>query len=105
VPVGLEDTQPATPSDGRSDAGPPPAAPELPATIHRFEVKSKLGQGGNGVVVLAVDPSLGRNVAIKILHRGGDADASQRLLREAQSVAKLAHDNVIVVHEAGTADD
>jgi predicted Ser/Thr protein kinase len=93
--------------DTTADSGPPgPSVPtELPAMIDRFEVKAKLGEGGMGVVMLAADPVLGRKVAIKVLHAGdGSArtDAQRRLLREAQGMAQLAHDNVIVVHEVGT---
>ncbi|MCE9579131.1 MAG: protein kinase [Deltaproteobacteria bacterium] len=80
------------------------ATTELPTTIDRFEVKAKLGEGGMGVVLLAADPLLGRRVAIKVLHAdGADHSAAQRrLLREAQGMAQLSHDNVIVVHEVGT---
>ena len=93
--VELEETQPAS-RDSR---------PSLPARISRFEVARKLGEGGNGVVMLGRDPLLDRNVAIKILRRAGDAEASARLQREAQSAAKLAHENVIVIHEVGTFED
>ena len=81
---------------------------ELPAKIDRFEIKSKLGEGGMGVVLLATDPLLGRRVAIKVLHRnpGVDAEAAKRrLLREAQGMAQLSNENVIVVHEVGTHGD
>jgi tetratricopeptide (TPR) repeat protein len=83
----LDDTQPASRD----------SSAVLPSKISRFEIRSQLGAGGNGVVLLARDPALDRNVAIKILRRRGDVAASQRLLREAQSAAKLSHDAVIVV--------
>ncbi|MBL8627402.1 MAG: serine/threonine protein kinase [Myxococcales bacterium] len=75
--------------------------------IGRFEIQRKLGEGGMGVVYLATDPTLGRRVAIKILHRdGGDpAAARRRLLREAQGTAQLAHEHVVVVHEVGTHEE
>ena len=79
----------------------------LPAkTIGRFEIKSQLGEGGMGVVLLATDPLLGRKNALKVLHRGADDDrAKRRLMREAQGIAQVTHDNVIVVHEVGTHED
>jgi len=103
----------------------PPDAPAAPPTdplantapnltdqersLGRFEIKARLGEGGMGVVLLAVDPSLGRQVALKVLHAGatgGSSDtataARRRLLREAQGIAQLVHENVIVVHEVGT---
>jgi tetratricopeptide (TPR) repeat protein len=75
----------------------------LATNIGRFEITSKLGAGGMGIVMLATDPLLGRKVAIKILHdsRGSDDASKRRLLREAQAMAQLSHENVIVVHEVG----
>ena len=81
---------------------------EAVVEIGRFHVESKLGEGGMGVVLLANDPLLGRHVALKVLRRGDDGEgtegARRRLLREAQGVAKLVHENVIVVHDVGTHD-
>jgi tetratricopeptide (TPR) repeat protein/predicted Ser/Thr protein kinase len=79
---------------------------KLPTSIGRFEIVSKLGEGGMGVVLLATDPMLNRKVALKVLRasqRAGD-DGRRRLLREAQGVAKLVHENVVVVHEVGQHD-
>ena len=69
---------------------------ELPAKIGGLEVVSRIGEGGFGVVYLAHDPRLGRNVAIKVAHPGrGD------LWREARAAARLAHANVVAIHEVG----
>ena len=61
----------------------------------------RLGAGAMGVVVAAFDPKLDRRVALKLLKpRGGDASAARvRLVREARSLAKLSHPNVIAVHD------
>ena len=76
-------------------------------TIGRFEVLRELGRGGMGVVHEAHDPTLDRRVAIKLV-RGGTgglrADARDRLLREARSLARLTHKNVVPVYEAGLHD-
>jgi len=76
-------------------------------TIDHFVVLERLGAGGMGVVVAAYDPNLDRRVAIKVLRpdvgEGGSRDRpTQRLLREAQAMAKLSHPNVVTVHEVGT---
>jgi hypothetical protein len=72
--------------------------------VGRFVVRHTIGAGGMGVVVAAYDPVLDREIALKLL-RTGDAPAGDaRLLREAQMMARLAHPNVVVVHEAGAAD-
>ncbi len=73
--------------------------------VGRYRIEGKLGAGGMGTVYLAHDPDLDRRVAIKMLHTrvgGGDpSTGSQRLLREAQAMARLAHANVVTVHDVG----
>jgi tetratricopeptide (TPR) repeat protein/predicted Ser/Thr protein kinase len=67
-----------------------------------YVILHKLGAGGMGVVYAAYDPRLERKVAIKKLHGGrGDKRLMQRLVREAQAMAKLVHPNVVTVHEIG----
>ncbi|WP_437941628.1 protein kinase domain-containing protein [Sorangium sp. So ce341] len=85
----------------------PSAAPEapspIPPSLHaRFEDFRLLGRGGMGVVYGARDLRLGRRVAIKLLAAGAQVDGS--FLREARSQARLRHENVCEVHEAGVAD-
>jgi tRNA A-37 threonylcarbamoyl transferase component Bud32/tetratricopeptide (TPR) repeat protein len=72
-------------------------------TIDRFVVLGLVGRGGMSEVYAAYDPKLDRKVAIKLL-RANDApkDQRQRLLREAQAIAKLQHPNVVVVFDVGT---
>jgi tetratricopeptide (TPR) repeat protein len=59
-----------------------------------------------GVVYAAYDPELDRKVAIKLVPRGSsDVDGSAtRLLREAQSMARLSHPNVVAVYDVGSID-
>jgi hypothetical protein len=74
-----------------------------PSRVDRFELQRELGVGGMGAVYAAHDPRLDRVVALKILQRaGGGVQAGQRLLREAQAMARLRHPNVVQVYEAGT---
>src|SRR5215471_9611631 len=73
----------------------------------RYKLVEKLGVGGMGVVYLAEDPQLGRQVAIKLMDpkTSGTQSASEgrgRLLREAQALAQLSHPNVIAVYDVGT---
>lgn len=71
-------------------------------TIGRYLVLDVLGAGAMGVVYAAFDPELDRKVALKLLHaRAVGKVSSERLVREARSTAKLAHPNVVVVHDVG----
>ena len=73
-----------------------------PKTIGRFRVESLLGVGGMGEVYKAVDPTLQRTVAIKTVRPDIDwPDYLERLYREAQAFARLAHPNIVTVYEAG----
>lgn len=69
-------------------------------TIDRFEVKRILGEGGQGIVFLAHDPKLGRDVAIKTLVAASEEEIG-RLLQEARSVSALRHPCIVPVFEAG----
>jgi tetratricopeptide (TPR) repeat protein len=75
--------------------------------IGRFVVQRTLGAGGMGVVFLAHDPELDRNVAIKVLHPElwETAGAEMRLKREAQAMAKLSHPNIVSVFDVGKHGD
>ncbi len=77
-----------------------------PVRIGRYRVLEKIGQGAMGVVYAAIDEQLGRKLALKVLHpvSGGDAVGRARLLREAQAMARLRHDNVVLVYDVGTHD-
>jgi tetratricopeptide (TPR) repeat protein/predicted Ser/Thr protein kinase len=74
--------------------------------LERFHVLDEVGRGAMGVVYAAYDPDLDRRVALKVLRRRAapDHDADLRFLREAQAMARLAHPNVITVHEARMVD-
>ena len=75
------------------------------ARVGRYLVLDIIGEGGMGVVYSAYDPELDRKVAIKLLQIGGggsQGDLQAWLLREAQALARLAHPNVVNVHDVGT---
>jgi len=66
----------------------------------KFEIIRLLGHGGAGEVYQANDTSLQRSVALKILTRVSHGD-TERFRREAQLAAKLAHPNLVPIHEIG----
>ena len=69
----------------------------------RYEVTGRLGEGGVGVVYRGRQVHLGRNVAIKVLHKDAAAIPEWRLRfeREAQALSVLAHPNVVPVTDSG----
>ena len=69
-------------------------------TLGPYEIHSQLGQGGMGVVYLAQDPRLDRQVAIKVLPPDltRDATAKQRFLQEVKAASVLDHPNICAIH-------
>ncbi len=102
TPSGLETESDVTATGGGAPLLAAPLA--LGSTIGRYVIIGKLGTGGMGVVHAAYDPELDRKLAIKLLHplaSEGRPRVQARLLREAQAIAKLAHPNVVAVHDVG----
>ncbi len=82
------------------------AAPDDPfigqVLAGRYEVLSKLGEGGMGSVYAARHRTLGRIDAVKVLRpEAADADAGRRFLREAKLAASINHPNAVVIHDFG----
>src|SRR5439155_23662341 len=75
----------------------------IPETIGRYRVLRELGRGGMGVVFAARDESLGRDIAIKMLHRGAEPHERDRLRREARAAAAIAHAAICQLYEIGEA--
>jgi serine/threonine-protein kinase len=78
--------------------------------IGRYQVVHPLGQGSMGEVLLAYDPVLDRNVAIKYLRRDLELlpaqrdSLVQRLWQEARASARLTHPNIVSLHDMGEDD-
>jgi eukaryotic-like serine/threonine-protein kinase len=71
--------------------------------LGRYAIVSPLGAGGMGEVYRARDAALDRDVAVKVLSAqlAGDPDALARFEREATSIAKLSHPNILAIYEFG----
>lgn len=77
-------------------------------TIGRFELESELGRGAMGVVWKAIDPLIGRPVAIKTVeasHFDYDPEARERFLREARAAGRLSHPNIVTIFDAGSSGE
>src|SRR5688572_5194826 len=86
----------------------PPSAngrPRTPRSWGRLQVGALLGVGSSGEVYRAHDPVLKKDVALKLVHssRGGNG-SSEKFLQEARRLARVAHENVLVVHGADEHD-
>src|SRR6185436_14118989 len=85
---------------------PEPSAPRRgppPSLAQRYEGLELVGEGGMGIVYRAHDPRLGRTVALKLI-KGDDPSLAGRFLQEARAQARVVHENVCRVYEAGQAD-
>jgi serine/threonine protein kinase/tetratricopeptide (TPR) repeat protein len=69
--------------------------------IDRYQVRSEIARGGFGAVYRAWDPSLQREVAIKLLLDHRDEEEVERFLREGQAATRLSHPNVLKVLGGG----
>jgi Protein kinase domain len=72
---------------------------EVPArrSIGDFELISELGRGGMGVVYRAMQPTLGRQVALKVLYQTGNPAAEARFAREIRALGRVEHPNLVKV--------
>jgi len=83
----------------------PPALPALPAAIAGYAIRDVLGRGGFGVVYLAYQPQLEREVALKMLrYELGDSGDAERFRRESALLGKLELPNVVRILDAGIVD-
>jgi tetratricopeptide (TPR) repeat protein len=75
--------------------------------VARYRILGPVGIGGMGIVYAAHDPELDRKVAVKLLWRDASRGGARqdRILREAQSMARLSHPNVVRVYDVGVAGE
>ena len=101
---------PSTSSD-RDLPPPPELLAAAPAGRHRpppppgFFLRHELGRGGMGVVYLAEQLALRREVAIKFLPPTASEAHAARARAEAEAVARLRHPNIVQIHEIGYIDE
>src|SRR6059058_3203885 len=74
--------------------------------LGRYEIRSKIGEGGMGEVYLARDTKLDRKVALKILPAdvAVHPDRMKRFVQEARAASALNHPNILTIHEVDETD-
>jgi serine/threonine protein kinase len=84
-----------------------PLVKELSGRIGKYEIVRAIGKGAMGMVYLAHDTILERDVALKVMvsQIADDPELIQRFSREAKAVAKMTHPNVVTVFDLGTHTD
>jgi tetratricopeptide (TPR) repeat protein len=73
-------------------------------TVPGYEVLAEIGRGGCGVVYRAVDRSLARTVALKLLRSGAGESLRERFRREAAAQGQLRHANIVQIFGVGEVD-
>src|SRR5438270_550283 len=80
--------------------------PILGRRFGSYVVEEKLGEGGMGAVYRAIQPEIGKQVAIKFLaqHLSQNASVVQRFFAEARAVNLIQHDNIVDIFDFGQLD-
>jgi serine/threonine protein kinase len=83
-----------------------PASGPVPATLGDFDIVREIGRGGMGIVYEAIQRSLHRRVALKVLgsHVAGSPKQLKRFQREAEAAARLHHSHIVPVFGIGESD-
>jgi len=79
----------------------PPEVPTDLGKLGSFRILRVVGRGGMGVVLHGFDPSLSRDIAVKVLdpQLAGNETARARFCREARAAAAVTHENLVAVHQ------
>jgi serine/threonine protein kinase len=80
-----------------------PADPRIGKQFGKYIIRSRVAEGGMGIVYLALDTQLGREVALKVLpeYFSMDSERLSRFRREARTTSLLNHPNIVTVFEIG----
>ena len=94
------------PGDRAASAARPGTAGPIPERLGDYRILREIARGGMGIVYEAVQESLGRHVALKVLpqHRLADPNQLERFQREARAAAMLHHTNIVPVFGVGEHD-
>jgi TolB-like protein len=103
----LKDLRPSAPVEDYSRCLAPTQSPDEIGRLGEYRIRKVLGSGGMGVVFLAEDAQLHRDVALKMLRPAllSDERARQRFLREARATAAVVNDHIVPIYHVGEDQD
>jgi len=80
--------------------------PRIDVSIPNYHIEGEIGRGGIATVYLAVQKSLNREVALKVMSPAlaADPNFTERFMREGRTVAQLSHPNIVTIHDIGVSD-
>ena len=86
---------------------PTPASADCVIQVPGYLIKREIGAGGMATVYSAVQTSLEREVALKVMNPAmvSDPTFSRRFMQEARTLASLAHPNIVAVYDVGITDE
>ena len=79
-----------------------PAQPDELGTLAQYRIQQLLGSGSTGVVYLALDTRLDRQVVLKVLRPSLGEPARKRFIAEGRATAKLNHVNIVTIYDVGS---
>lgn len=74
----------------------------MASKIGKYEIQAEIGRGGFGCVYRALDPTVGRLVALKVFSGSDDPNEAIRFRNEATAAGKLRHANIVTIYEFGS---
>jgi serine/threonine-protein kinase len=85
----------------------PSSAPGRPPRLEKYELLEEIGHGGMATVYRALDPRLGREVAVKVIHKHlrENSEVARRFVAEARAAAKLRHPGIVEVYDVSSDED
>ena len=102
VPVDSEEAQRWTERTIAEEPAAPADAAPVGRRLGEFELLSRIGRGGMGVVYRAWQPSLGRQVALKCLFSAGDPKVESRFAREILALGRVEHPGLVKIFTSGS---
>ena len=105
-----QDASTALPIPGLETPEPSRDIPSVGKTLGRYRIERQIGKGAMGAVYLAIDPKIGRSVAIKTLALSRDfegpdlIEARARFFREAELAGRLKHPDIVTIFDADEDD-